>query len=57
MRPGFNVLVMTFCRCGWLMQDSPSGTYCVNPQCLLKTRLYQVKVDVQELQIPQGAAA
>jgi len=57
MEVGFSVMVMTFCRCGWLMQDSESGTYCVNPQCLLKTRLFQVRADVEEIPVPFGKAA
>jgi hypothetical protein len=54
---GFGVHVVVICRCGWLMRDSESGTYCVNPGCLLKTKLYSIWVEVEEIKIPQGAVA
>jgi hypothetical protein len=54
---GFTAHVMMLCRCGWLMQDSEGGTYCVNPECDLKTRLYNISVGVEEVPVPKGAAA
>jgi hypothetical protein len=54
---GFGVHLMVFCPCGWLMQDCESGTYCVNSECGLRTRLFEVSVKIDEIPLPKGAAA
>jgi hypothetical protein len=53
----FEAHLMLFCTCGFLMSDNISGYYCDNPQCPLKTRLFKASIAIEDVPLPEGAAA
>lgn len=38
-----------FCDCGWLMSESNNKIYCDNPKCPERTKLFQVRIYVEEV--------